>query len=95
MQEGLLPIQLPGSADGAVAGELFLQVIAEEQPDAEAVCTEADQRTVTVNIVELPHQQDLEEDDGIDALLALTAVVRCGDSVEITKIKRKLSSGTS
>ena len=58
-----------------MAGKLFLKVIAKKKPDPEAVCTEADQRAVTVNIVEITNQQDLEEDDGIDALLTLAAVI--------------------
>jgi hypothetical protein len=78
LQEGLLTIQLPGSADGAVKWKLFLQIIAEEQSDAEAVCAKTDQCPITVDVVEIPHQEDLEEDYGINALLTLTALISSG-----------------
>ena len=81
LQEGLFTIELPGSADGAVAGKLFLQVIAEEQSDAESICAKTNQRSVAVDVVEITHQEDLEEDDRIDALLTFTAVIGSGSLV--------------
>ena len=78
LQEGLFTIELPGSADGAVKRKLFLQVIAEEQTNTEAVCTETDQCPITVDVIEVAHQEYLKEDDGIDALLTLTAIITGG-----------------
>lgn len=80
--ENILREQPARTADGTMPGQFLIDVIAQKIEDVQAHTAMDDQIPVTDDVLQIPHQTKLEEDNGVDALLAALPIISLGQWVQ-------------